>query len=52
MPKEPDTRVECPYCERRFAETVAERHIPKCRDTVNRPKPAPKRAPYEVIALR
>lgn len=33
--------VQCPYCSRRFAQTAAERHIPKCKDTVNKPKPPP-----------
>ena len=26
---------------RRFASTAASRHIPKCKDTVNKPKPPP-----------
>eukprot|EP00164_Ancoracysta_twista_P000258 GFYU01000364.1.p1 GENE.GFYU01000364.1~~GFYU01000364.1.p1 ORF type:complete len:717 (-),score=164.71 GFYU01000364.1:129-2279(-) len=35
-------RVQCPYCERHFSPGTAERHIPKCKDIVNRPKkPAP-----------
>eukprot|EP00667_Euglena_gracilis_P001923 EG_transcript_1923 len=33
-----DTREECPYCGRRFASDVAERHIPKCKNIVNKPK--------------
>ena len=33
--------VQCPFCLRRFNETAATRHIPKCKDTVNRPKPPP-----------
>lgn len=36
--KEPDT-TECPYCSRKFDHKVAERHIPKCKDIVNRPSP-------------
>eukprot|EP00906_Rhabdomonas_costata_P029733 RCo041997 len=36
--------VPCPHCGRRFNAAAAERHIPKCKDTVNRPKPPPKRA--------
>ena len=41
MPAQPDTRVKCPYCERRYAQNVADRHIPRCKDIVNRPKPPP-----------
>lgn len=33
--------VQCPHCARRFNQTAAERHIPKCKDTVNKPKPPP-----------
>lgn len=36
--------VQCQYCSRRFNPTVAERHIPKCKDTVNRPAPPKQRA--------
>ena len=36
--------VFCQYCTRRFNPTVAERHIPKCRSTVNRPAPPKARA--------
>jgi len=36
-----DTRVECPHCGRRFAEDVADRHIPKCANIVsNKPRAA------------
>jgi len=34
--------VQCPHCGRRFNQTAAERHIPSCATTVNRPKPPPK----------
>ena len=37
--------VQCPFCDRRFAQNVAERHIPKCKDIVNKPKPPPARPP-------
>jgi len=33
----PDDRVPCPHCGRKFNETVAERHIPHCKNTKNRP---------------
>merc|ERR1711991_451117 len=33
-----DNRVECPHCGRKFGETQAERHIPKCKDTVHKPR--------------
>lgn len=33
----------CPHCNRKFASDVAERHIPRCATTVNRPKPPPRR---------
>lgn len=36
-----DDYVECQYCYRRYAPKVADRHIPKCRDMINRPKPPP-----------
>jgi hypothetical protein len=33
--------VFCPHCSRRYSSEVAERHIPKCRNIINRPKPPP-----------
>ena len=36
--------VYCQYCDRRFNPEVAERHIPKCATTVNRPAPPKKKA--------
>ena len=39
--------VECPFCQRKFNEKAAERHIPKCKDAKSRPKPPPKRSEYE-----
>ncbi|CCW69125.1 unnamed protein product [Phytomonas sp. Hart1] len=35
--------VSCPHCQRRFAQKAAERHIPHCAVTMNKPKPPPKR---------
>jgi hypothetical protein len=42
-PPPQDMRVECPHCYRRFAEQVAERHIPRCKNIVNKPKPMVRR---------
>ena len=36
--------VHCQYCDRRFSPEVAERHIPKCATTMNRPKPPKQKA--------
>eukprot|EP00347_Sterkiella_histriomuscorum_P024172 403332056 len=33
--------VPCPYCQRKFNPNTADRHIPKCKDTINKPKPPP-----------
>ena len=33
--------VQCPHCGRNFAPTVAERHIPKCVNIQNKPRPPP-----------
>ncbi|CCW69092.1 unnamed protein product [Phytomonas sp. Hart1] len=38
LPPEFDDRVPCPHCGRKFAEEVAKRHIPKCANTVAKPK--------------
>lgn len=32
-----DHYVECKYCGRKYAADVAERHIPKCQNIVNKP---------------
>eukprot|EP00993_Chasmostoma_nieuportense_P000162 NODE_1148_length_1634_cov_70.164565_g1080_i0.p1 GENE.NODE_1148_length_1634_cov_70.164565_g1080_i0~~NODE_1148_length_1634_cov_70.164565_g1080_i0.p1 ORF type:complete len:537 (-),score=81.60 NODE_1148_length_1634_cov_70.164565_g1080_i0:22-1578(-) len=42
-PPPPDSRTECPHCGRKFAEDVAERHIPKCQNIVNKPRGPPVR---------
>ena len=41
--------VQCPFCDRRFSQNVAERHVPKCRDIINRPKPPPLRPPSHTL---
>jgi hypothetical protein len=38
MPESLDDRVPCPHCSRRFARDTADRHIPSCAKTVNKPK--------------
>ena len=50
-----DHYVECPYCGRKYNPDVAERHIPKCKDIINKPNPVKKPAssslqnsPYKV----
>lgn len=41
--EEDDDRVACPHCGRKFAENVAERHIPYCKESMM--KKAPKGPP-------
>ena len=39
VPSGPDpSLVQCPHCFRRFNETAAERHIPKCQDIKAKPR--------------
>ncbi|XP_064622039.1 hepatoma-derived growth factor-related protein 2-like [Lineus longissimus] len=38
-PSENPDYEQCPYCKRKFNQAAAERHIPKCKDTKNRPAP-------------
>ncbi len=33
--------IQCPHCGRNYAPKVAERHIPKCVNIQNKPKPPP-----------
>ncbi|XP_050083707.1 mucin-21 [Anopheles aquasalis] len=42
-PSENPDYVQCPHCSRRFNQTAADRHIPKCATMLhNKPKPKPK----------
>lgn len=42
-PSENPDYVQCPHCQRRFNETAAARHIPKCASfQFNKPKSKPK----------
>ena len=48
LPKPPPSQadpslVQCKYCGRRFGHQQAERHIPKCKNTINKPAPPPTR---------
>ncbi|XP_052865011.1 uncharacterized transmembrane protein DDB_G0289901 isoform X2 [Anopheles cruzii] len=44
-PSENPDYVQCPHCSRRFNQTAADRHIPKCATMLhNKPKPKPKAA--------
>jgi endogenous inhibitor of DNA gyrase (YacG/DUF329 family) len=36
--------VPCPHCGRKFGEVQANKHIPACKNTINKPKPPPGRA--------
>ncbi|KAI3379910.1 hypothetical protein SNEBB_006182 [Seison nebaliae] len=42
-PSENAHYVACPHCNRRYAPDVAERHIPKCANIQNKPKPLVRR---------
>lgn len=47
-PSQPTSNmVDCPHCGRSFSELVAERHLPKCKNIINRPKP-PKGAGFSL----
>lgn len=36
--------IQCPTCNRTFNKNAAERHIPRCADIINKPKPPPTKA--------
>jgi len=40
-----DNLVPCPYCGRKFNEQAAERHIPSCKNVINKPKSIAQSAP-------
>jgi len=35
----------CPYCGRKFGEKQAERHVPVCKNTLNKPAPPKIKSP-------
>lgn len=47
LPAPPKTEnpdyVPCPYCNRKFNEGAAQRHIPRCKDIKSRPPPMKRR---------
>lgn len=46
QPSKPDpSLILCPYCKRRFNPITAEKHIPICKNTINRPAPPKKTIP-------
>jgi hypothetical protein len=44
-----DNLVPCPYCNRRFNQIAADRHIPSCKNIINKPKPPPQMRPGQGI---
>ncbi|XP_071453760.1 zinc finger C2HC domain-containing protein 1C-like [Hetaerina americana] len=42
-PMDTSDLIPCPHCGRKFNDAAAERHIPRCKDIVNKPKPPPTR---------
>ncbi|KAL4503233.1 hypothetical protein ABPG72_000839 [Tetrahymena utriculariae] len=40
-----DHLVQCPYCNRKFAQETAEKHIPSCKNVINKPKGIAQSAP-------
>ena len=36
-----DDYIQCPHCLRKYAPIPAERHIPKCKDIIHKPRPPP-----------
>ena len=36
--------VQCPHCRRKYNQQAAERHIPLCKNIINKPKPPPRAA--------
>lgn len=40
-PAKNEDYIQCPYCFRKYAPIPAERHIPKCKDIIHKPRPLP-----------
>ncbi|EGR29690.1 zinc C2H2 type family protein, putative [Ichthyophthirius multifiliis] len=40
-----DHLIPCPYCNRKFNDQAAEKHIPACKNTINKPKSVAQSAP-------
>lgn len=40
-PSKNEDYIQCPYCFRKYAPIPAERHIPKCKDIIHKPRPLP-----------
>lgn len=41
--------IPCPHCGRKFNDSAAQRHIPRCKDIINKPKPPPGARPSAAV---